>query len=418
MSKFPIFSDAAAKSDADKLNFSRYLKPLLSVLTDPTTETPFTIGVFGPWGSGKTTFLGMLNEAIKLDHKDRFVRINFNPWAHRNEPNLLIPLLHTLHDTLQENTKTNVIESAKKIGAVLLRLGADVFLKSVTANTVSLEALEKLEKKYLDGRGMVESEMRRLRKTLKGVVDTVGEDGTKIIIFVDDLDRCDPAQIVDLLEAVKLFLDLQHVFVVLAVDKEVIDRGIEVKYGKFEFAKSRKSALGAEYLEKMVQLPLYLFPLHTTQVRAFINDHNPPQGILDQLDLLEKLLLPNPRKIKRVINILTVINSIVEATALTSQLKADLIARLVVLQVQSGELHAEIVKQPDLLVALEKVYINEIQTNNADKFVEFGDRAASIRKLCEKYHQPESYLGALFKSSEFRKIKKNELSTYLTLIGG
>ena len=420
MSAYSIFSDLAAKTDGDKLQFNRYLRPLISILTDPQTETPFTIGIFGAWGSGKTTLLNMLNEELHQGHPDKFVSVYFNPWIHRGEPNLLIPLLHTLSDTLDEDPKHRFVESAKKIGAVLLKLGADLFLKSVTANTVSLEGLEKLEQGYLKERGQAQSEIRRLRKTLQAEADAVAAEGAKLVFFIDDLDRCDPAQIIDLLEAVKIFLDLRHVFVVLAVDKEVIDRGIEVKYSKFKFAdENRKAALGAEYLEKLVQLPLQLFPLHQKQVGDFVTALAPPKLVLDHLDLLKKLLLPNPRKIKRVVNILTVTNLVMEATDGIAKfnLAPELILRLVVLQVQSGDLYAEITKQSDFLVALEEVYAQKLSVDKDQDFAAYGDRAAAIQRLCKIYYRPDTYLSEVFKQSNFAAVKSN-LMIYLSMLGG
>jgi hypothetical protein len=338
---------------------------------------------------------------------------------HRDEKNLLVPLLHALHDTLNEDVKQRFVASAKKIGDVLLRLGAGIFLKTVTANTVSLESLEKLEKTYLDKSGQVESELRRLHSTLQAEADAIAKKGARLIFFVDDLDRCEPAQIIDLLEAIKIFLDLRHVFVLLAVDKEVIDRGIEVKYSKFRFAEKRQAALGAEYLEKMVQLPLQLFPLRETQVLNFIQNLAPPQAVTEQQKLLAEILLPNPRKIKRVLNILSVAYAIMDATEglAALNLKRDLIARLVVLQVQSGELYAEAAQQPDLLAALEEVYAGKLDKNDLNAFVAFGSRAEAIQELCKAYHRPESYLGVLFKGSSFKELQK-QLATYLTMLGG
>jgi hypothetical protein len=97
---------------------------------------------------------------------------------------------------------------------------------------------------------------------------------------------------------------LKDLFIILAVDKEVVDRGVQVKYKDFQFAKDRTAAIGAEYLEKMVQLPLSLFPLHRTQVETFVSKFNPPAALQLHLALLRDTLEPNPRKIKRALNIL------------------------------------------------------------------------------------------------------------------
>lgn len=419
MYPFSILSDVAVRSTGDLLNFNRYITPLLYILTNPKTETPFTIGVFGPWGSGKSSLISILDEELETSHPDEFVRVHFNPWIHRGEPNLLVPLLHTLHDTLEEDRKHRFKESAKKIGNVLARLGADVLLKTLTADVASLESLEKLEQYYLKERGRVESEIRKLKKTLQAEADDIRKKGARIVFFIDDLDRCDPCQIIDLLEAVKLFLDLRHVFVILAVDKEVIDRGIEVKYGKFCFGKDRQAVLGGEYLEKMVQLPLQLFPIDSSQVEKYIESLNPPDSLQTQIKLLVGLLQPNPRKIKRILNILNVINAIADASPHLKSLNRDLIAQLVILQVQSSNLYAAIVRQPEILFALEKVFDQEIRPDNVEDFTtDFGNNRESIQQVVQRFYSPESYLKLVFYQKKQFSAIKDQLHVYLSMIGG
>ena len=66
MANLPIFTDSLVDKAADLLRFDRYLGPLEDILTNPSSVTPFTIGVFGSWGSGKSTLLEMLaNEGVK-----------------------------------------------------------------------------------------------------------------------------------------------------------------------------------------------------------------------------------------------------------------------------------------------------------------------------------------------------------------
>jgi hypothetical protein len=421
-----VLSDSAVKASRDLLNFDRYINVLVSIFTNPKTETPFTIGIFGSWGSGKSSLLEMLDERIEKDFQNGFLRVHFNPWIHRGETNMLVPLLHTLRDTLlsesvREVTKPKVAEqfakSAQKISTILLKLGADILLKHLTADAVTLEKLDKLEETYNKEHSKVESEIRNLRSVIQQELDQIAEDGAKVILFIDDLDRCEPLDIINLLEAIKLFFDLRHIFIILAIDKEVIDRGIEIKYNNFKFASDRAITLGAEYLEKMIQLPLQLFPLHKNQVRGFIESLHPSQVVLDQLDLLQVLVSPNPRKIKRILNILGVTNAIIEATLGKDTLKLDLVTRLIVLQVQSSDLYADITKQSDVLIALESVFKGNLRVDVEADFTKFGSRKRTMQDLCKKYYQPDSYLGTLFKDSAFSEVE-GRLSSYLTLLRG
>ena len=405
---------------ADSFHFDRYLDPLVSLLTNKEAETPFTIGIFGSWGSGKSSLLRMLKQRLETEFRDDFVLVEFNPWTYRDEENMLVPLLHTLHDALNEDKKERFLNSAKKIGEVLLRLGADELLKRATVGAVSLAKLDKMEKQYLESRGIVRSEIRGLHKTLQTEADEVHKRNARIVLFIDDLDRCEPDEIIDVLESIKLFFDLQHVFIILAVDKEVIDRGIEVKYGKFKFAKERRLSLGSEYLEKMVQLPLQLFPLHRSQVRKYIQACSPPEAVLKHLDLLDKVLLPNPRKIKRILNILTLTSLIPGPDLMPEAIAVDgLLVRLAVLQVQAAELYSSIIEYPELLKALDRMYAKPRTLNPDDalQFKDFGNCREAIQKICQKFDRPESFLAPLFPGSGFSKLTREQLADLLSLLG-
>jgi len=402
----------------DHLDFKRYLDPLVSLLANPNTQTPFTVGVFGTWGSGKTSLLQLLDARLQKDYPGKFLPVWFNPWIYRAEPNLLVPLLHTLHDALDAQPGTNFKESAKKIGSVLLRLGAGIFLKQVTAGTASMEDLEKLEEKYLKTHGRVESEMRNLRQTLQAEATKLAVDGTKLVLIVDDLDRCDPAQIIDLLEAVKLFFNLEHLFIILAVDKEVVDRGVQIKYKDFQFAAGRTSAIGAEYLEKMVQLPLSLFPLHRQQVETFMGQFDPDAAMKPHLLLLRDVLDPNPRKIKRVLNILNVVAQVKAATPALQNLKDDILARLIVLQVQNGDVFSEAVKEPDLLLALEATYAGRLKPDDDQAYHDaYGRRGKLVQQFCQTHFRPGGALGVLFKGEPFKPAAP-DLPAFFAMFGG
>lgn len=414
-----VVSDRAVGLSGDKLSFHRYIDPLISVLTDPEQETPFTFGIFGSWGSGKSSLLRMLEERLQKDHADEFVCVAFNPWVHRGEANMLIPLLHTLRDALDRDPKTRFIESGKKIFDVLLRLGADVLLKKFTTDAVSLEKIEVLEKKYIERKQLVESEMRNLHKTLQGLLEEIHnqEGKPRLVLLIDDLDRCEPDQIISLLDSVKLFLDLQHVFVILAVDREVVHRGIQVRYSKFSFAAGREETVGYEYLEKMVQLPIELFPLSPIQVNALAESVFPDAEHAATRELIKKVALPNPRKIKRLMNIFAVVRALKNAEPSLSDLDEETVLRLIALQVQYPELYWEVARLPVALEALAKVYSGALLLTNPGAFLGYKGLADALQKLCVKYHQPGSNLEQIFKDSRF-VASRDDLPRYLSMLGG
>ena len=405
-----VLSDAPAIRDL--LGFERYLDPLIELITSEALETPLTIGIFGSWGSGKSTLLGMLARRLKaLD--GRFLCVEFNPWVFRKEPNLLIPLLHALHDTMKQSLGGKFKDSAGRIADVLLRLGADVSLRLMTADKVDLNQLDKLEKAYLERQGLVHNQLRNLRETLRTQAKTLYESGVTVVLIIDDLDRCDPTEIVDLLESVKLFLDVEHVIHVLAVDKEVIDRGVEVKYRRFKFADQRKASLGAEYLEKLIQIPVYLYPLSESQITGFIKAHDLSPETADQLELLARGLSPNPRKIKRVLNAIALTRHSLNA----KEMDWSLVTALAILRIEQPEIYADVAKMPSLLIALQRVYANDWSTKDDRDFVrDFADRATFVRERCAAYYRPASPLAPLF-AVDFAAAK-DSLTRYVSVLGG
>jgi hypothetical protein len=407
-----LLTDAAVNDPRlDFLKFDRYVDPLLEILTDPVVQTPLTIGIFGVWGSGKSTVLSLLEE--RLSHEtQRFLCVQFNAWLHRKEANMLVPLIHALHDTLDKDPQKRFVDSAKKLHEVLLRLSADFLLKTFTLDKVDVEQLEEIERAYVKEKGKVESEMRKLHSVLQAEADAIAANDTRLVFFIDDLDRCEPDQIIDLFDSIKLFLDLRNAFFLIAADKEIIDRGVEVRYGKFRFSdSSRVSAIGAEYLEKMVQVPFQLLPLFPDQIAGYVSSLT-TRFHSSQREFLSKVVVPNPRKVKRILNAF----ALMEHLAKGAGLNENVLLRLIVMQIQSGEIYWQAAKEPKLLLALEQTYAGVLRTSRDQDFEQFGVLSGVVHSFCASYYRPESYLAQVFKDMPFRAVA-DTLHDYFAMVG-
>ncbi|MFF4617404.1 KAP family P-loop NTPase fold protein [Nonomuraea jabiensis] len=411
-----MLSDAPADWRGDLLQFRRYVDPLVSVITNPRTQTPFTIGVFGSWGSGKSSLLQMVDQRLLDRHGAEFVRVHFNPWMHRREPEMLLPLLNALHNALDQDPAHHFADNAKRLGVIMLNLAADELLKRINVGSASVEKIGRIAQQYAEMRGQLDSQTGRLRGLLQKEADSLTEKGRKIVFFVDDLDRCQPDQIIDVLESIKLFLDLRNVFVIIALSKDVVDRGVSVKYRSFEFPDH--AVIADDYLDKMIQLPLHLYPIGPAEVGDFIRASLLGDLAGRHVATLEGIVSPNPRKIKRVLNLLRVTEAIIEGTPSLGSLDTDLVVRLVVLRVQSPDLFAAVVRQPALLVAMELVHQDKLATDALRGFqLRFGPQAAEIQTLARAYHGKYDFLAPLFAASAFEPAT-GELRDYLTMIGG
>ncbi|MFC4115836.1 KAP family P-loop NTPase fold protein [Nonomuraea zeae] len=416
MPDIAMLSDAPADWRGDLLQFRRYVDPLVSVITNPRTQTPFTIGVYGTWGSGKSTLLGMVDQRLLDRHGEEFVRVHFNPWVHRRESEMLLPLLNALHNALNQDPGHRFADTVKRLGDIILNLAADEILKRVNLGGASVEKIGKLAQQYAEMRGQVDSQTGRLRGLLQKEADRLAEKGRRIVFFIDDLDRCEPDQIIDVLESIKLFLDLKNVFVLIALSKEVVDRGVSVKYQPFGFPDH--AAIADDYLDKIIQLPLHLYPLGPAEVGGFIRGSLLGDLAVRHVATLESIVVPNPRKIKRVLNLLRVTEAIIEGTPGLDDLHMDLVVRLVVLRIQSPELFTHVVRQPALLVALELTYQDKLAVGTFQGFqVRFGARAEEIQQLTSSHHGRHGFLAPLFGGSAF-EASEDRLPAYLTMIGG
>jgi hypothetical protein len=422
MTEIHLISDTT--SDQDLLNFKRYVDPLIQILENRQTQTPFSIGVFGPWGSGKSTLIDYLDRQLAKSIDIEFYRIKFNPWIYRSERNLIVPLLHTIQDDLAHSLDQRIVAAAKKIGTVLARVGAALFLKTVTANQITLEDVEKQEKVYMEQYRRAKSEIRNLRSQLQEIVDDITNRGQstadrqagRVIFFIDDLDRCQPDQIVALLEAIKLFLDLKHCFFIIALDEEVIHRAIQIKYNEFHFSEERKNQIGREYLEKMIQLPLYLYPLSEGEMKEYLDGLALPVSIADQISLFARILLPNPRKVKRILNLFLLNLGVLKTNAeLVKQLDLEVLARLITIQVQDYDLYAAILKHKDLPLYLSRVYRNELQFTDRTQWSKLGPRRDEVLELCQRYHRPDTWLERTFARDAFPQ--PEQLEKYFNMLG-
>ncbi len=222
--------------------------------------------------------------------------------------------------------------------------------------------------------------------------------GYRLVIFIDDLDRCLPDQAIGVLEAIKVFLDARGCVFVLGVDREIIERGIRIRYKEFALSE-RGTALGAfpvperDYLEKIVQIPFALPPLAQSSIHHFLANRLPklPGLTGDEATSVAALmttgLLRNPRKVKRSFNIFRL--HLILDRAQGRMTPAGLIAKLTVIQSSFPELYEQIARDPLLLRSYEA--IARAMTIQTPISQELRDEMAKHQRLREMLYQQPWY---------------------------
>ncbi len=395
------------KSFADAL-YARLCAHFAGLDNDGHQEAPLTIGLFGGWGSGKTKHLHYLRDRVQSElEKSVQSRVGadvgaitlpvlFNAWRHEAEDHLVVPLLKTTHYVLEnwlteQQSVVDKLSDAAKAGfkAIAIQLkDAALALAAGFTGKLNLPVIGEIE---IDIGAMLaedakrqaarkpESALSRLFKRLFGRqapkpsrLDTldaiyhdfethmrqltgVGGKGMRLnlLFLIDDLDRCLPEKAVQMLESIKLFLDVPGCAFVLALDDEIVERGIAHRYrdyrqddpaydsiahslspGRWESFRARHGnasanpVSGFEYLEKMVHLPVQVPRPAPAEVHSYLQRFYPAlfaelptQPELDPhdkgapardrnaaenaarrllLELVKKAVPANPRKLNRV----------------------------------------------------------------------------------------------------------------------
>lgn len=302
-------SDAPIMTDVeDTLNMKAYAEALAEFAR--TCKTPMTMSIQGDWGSGKSSIMHMIQSGFKNGPTKT---IWFDTWQFAqfgSGDTLPITLLDTFIRQLEDGTKTknNLGRDALSLVTKLFHspLGK-TFVRAGTAGAVNIEDWSKLE-------GQVPMPGELLTDLRKKLEELLKEKG-RVVFFVDDLDRIPPVQAVTLLETIKIFLNVPNVVFILALDYEVVERGLKDK-----FKLTRADLGGRSFFDKLIQLP-FSIPVGSYKVKEYLGSALYDLGYLEKSDLnnldpivslVEQSVGRNPRAIKRVLNSLHLLRLIKE----------------------------------------------------------------------------------------------------------
>lgn len=310
-------SDAPVTSAEDD---SLGIAPYATALSDfvARCDTPMTVAIQGDWGTGKTSLMNMVQEKVRSGSGAKSIEtIWFATWQYAQfgaTHALPVSLLSTLLRKISSDDQT-LLKSSMNVLRRLAKPALNVGLRVATAGAVEADD-------FAGGAEAVDlaCNAEELKDDIAKLVAAKQSKGIeRIVIFVDDLDRVPPARAVEILETIKLFVDLQGCVFVLALDYAVVRRGLKEKFGVAE-----NDLGGRSFFDKIIQLP-FSIPTARYETDRFIvslfNQMALKMGA-DDGDLFANLarasVSGNPRGIKRVFNSLQLLIDMARAQDLLS----------------------------------------------------------------------------------------------------
>jgi formylglycine-generating enzyme required for sulfatase activity len=316
-------------AEEDLIGYSDYGDGLVQMIRSVQSDGSFTIGVFGQWGQGKTSMLRQIKHALdeSPDKSEPIITAWFNPWQFTKEEHIIIPFFHTLasyFEDYNEENKTITEKTKKRIGLFLeelahvpialaygLKTSADapLLLKLDLSLKDTIEEARRHKKKV--GEKAISEDQKVLKKyeslyyrLISRLENASNELGLKVVIFIDDLDRCLPEKAIDLLEGIKVLLDIPGFVFVIGVAREVIERGIRVRYyDLYKDLPKQEIFLEEEYLDKIIQFPFTLPAPDKELLEKLVEELlNKVPKVKPYLKIIHKALGNNPRCLKRFVN--------------------------------------------------------------------------------------------------------------------
>lgn len=261
-----IISDVPISSKSDDL-FDRasWAEQLANVIVGINSPNAFTVGIVGPWGSGKTSMMNMIVEELRNQGLEI---VRFSPWLFSSQEKILQELLKQLMEALSPSgsKKTSTLKSllASYQGQLVEEVATAINVAATITGNPAITTLETvarpLEKRILERliervskRGIGEDSVEQLRQKITREMRKLDRN---IVIVIDDIDRLDSEEIRLIFKLVNLTLSFPHIVFVLAYDEEVVCAALQDVQG----------IEGRRYLEKIIQQPVPLPRLSSKQI--------------------------------------------------------------------------------------------------------------------------------------------------------
>ncbi|NHN24989.1 AAA family ATPase [Flavobacterium jejuense] len=274
----------------DKLDYQETVKNLTDILYNDNHKKSFTIGLVGPWGNGKSSVLKMvekeLEEKICMNNSP-FIIFNFLPYLNHKENDIINEFFTCLSNELKPYSG--------KLSDLITE-----YSSTITDIYENKNILGFIESHVTDFKNSSANELYSL------INDMLSDVNKKIIVFIDDLDRLNKDEILQVFKLIRNTADFRNTTFVVAMDKEYVLRSL----------KKSKKIFHSSFIDKFFQLEIYLPEIDKSKLKerfllelnsSILNGGSPDFGykIMEAIDNEGNLFndyVKNIRDVKRLVN--------------------------------------------------------------------------------------------------------------------
>ena len=371
------------------------------------TDTPITIALQGEWGSGKTSLMNLLRWNLCDVSDAPYFPIWINTWQYslmKSSGQTIISILEGIVSQIAAlNPSKSWNESKKKIGGIFKKI-ATVGAKAA-AGVVGVDG--GLVDELVGEEASVQSDISQLKEEIgKLIQESLNNNPSKqgFTFYIDDLDRIDPPVAVEILELLKNIFDLEHCVFILAIDYDVVIKGLKPKFGELTDKNEREFR---SFFDKIIQLP-FSMPVASYNVDTFLVDalskidyftaeELQDQHLSESLSEIARLSVGcNPRSLKRLSNTLSLISIInrkktAEAEVVDTRSKTINFA-LVCMQIAYPYIYNQLTEEPDFKQWSEKIasklklrHLSLEEKESLDATEEFDEEWEKVvYRMCQK----------------------------------
>ncbi|MGV9247672.1 KAP family P-loop NTPase fold protein [Streptomyces sp. NPDC003710] len=311
MGELQLLTDNAIRQvSEDDFGFRAHARVLCNAL-EGTEDLPLTVGIFGPWGMGKSSFMNICRDLLRARNVPT---IWFNPWKYDEKDEIWHALIQTVLTEIADDLEkrraageeswrermAEVLVTVRRLSKAAAWLLARRTAAPLTGGVLAAEDVDRFQEASAASDVEAYVHVNHFEEDFKDVVHQY-TDGGRLVLFVDDLDRCTPDAAITVLDSLKLFLGEASCVFVLAMDQQVITEAA----GRKLAGDTPDLVRGRQYLEKLIHFPYHLpgvpFELLYRQMQAKIR----PESLAGSGELWELIKVAfgaNPRRVRRFVN--------------------------------------------------------------------------------------------------------------------